>query len=354
MRQTSSSETPLAAAPGGAIAFDALPEPQWALVGKGAAPLFNRCWRERIDAHASDWLDAVHGADRARVERLWAHAHASGLPLRMQARLRVADGSVRWHQISIAPAGIDSDPGTGDWCGLCVDIDDCMRIGTTARAEQDGIGVFLGELNHELRNRLAALAMSAQVLQHDEASAEMRARAQLAIQRQAFTLTERIDRLLAAVQPADPETIIVERVDIVAVLKEVCASVQDVLAERHAELACEVPASPMEIEIDAAGLREALSSLVLHALDGSAAHSLVVAAQVGRNADEVGLRVTRRAHAPPGAVPALRGAWERSLSLHIASRFAEANGGCVIVRDDGLATDATFDLFVARSAKRDE
>ncbi|MEO5623929.1 MAG: hypothetical protein ABJB02_02055 [Dokdonella sp.] len=332
-------------------AFDQSSEPQWTLDISTAAPTFNKSWIERIDAHPTDWLAAVYPLDRARMNALWARACTLLQPMRAQARLRLRDGSTRWHQFSATPLRAHPDAEVSGWGGLCVDIDDCKRVATTVRAEQEGISAFMGQLNHDLRNRVAALAMSAQVLQHDDASAEMRARAQAAVQRQAFSITERIESLSAAIEPADPDAASVQVVELGDVLESVRETMAAAAREREIELVCERPAQAVTVQIDTNGLQEACENLVWHALDQDVAATLVLCIAPARQTSEIGLRVAGRAPRTPPATPK-HDAWEHGLSLHIASRFAEANGGCVIVRDDADGdADATFDLYIAATVR---
>lgn len=325
--------------------FEQSSEPQWMCAVGTDTTMFNRSWVERIGARPHDWLAAVHPLDRADTQASWSEAEAQAQPLLTQARLRLRDGSVRWHRISIAPLRSTADNALCGWGGSCIDIDDGKRIATTLRAEQAGIAAYLGELNHDLRNRIAALSMSVQVLQHDDASPDMRARAQVAVQRQAFSIAEQMDPLLASFQSINPEEVMPERIDIGDVLQDTCARLQPAAAERQIELACETPLPPLHGEADAGGLRTALENLMLHALDHSVGAKLVVQAMPGRHAREIRFRVVRRTERPT-AMPPFRAPWRNHLALHVASRFAEGNGGCVIVRDDGHEDDATFDLLI--------
>jgi PAS domain S-box-containing protein len=68
------------------------------------------------------WFELLHPDDRERIEASWRRAMRTGEPYDVQGRVRVADGSYRWHIARGVPQR-DADGAIIRWVGLTVDID---------------------------------------------------------------------------------------------------------------------------------------------------------------------------------------------------------------------------------------
>ncbi|HWU94623.1 MAG TPA: PAS domain-containing protein, partial [Sphingomonas sp.] len=74
------------------------------------------------EALGNGWLDSVHGEDRKRVIAAIAECLASATPLDVMARLRCADGELRWIRSRAFPK-LDSAGQVERWYGLSEDVD---------------------------------------------------------------------------------------------------------------------------------------------------------------------------------------------------------------------------------------
>ena len=128
------------------------------------------------------WETLIHPDDRAHAEAGWVHAVTGDAPYEMRFRLRAAGGGHRW---AIARArrveddlhgdGGDGEGGRGGdgdeggamtgWVGAITDVDELTRAELALREADRHRNRFLGLLGHELRNPLAALGNSLQVLE---------------------------------------------------------------------------------------------------------------------------------------------------------------------------------------------
>jgi PAS domain S-box-containing protein len=103
---------------------DTLPSLVWTARPDGALDYVNRVFRDYAGAHGQDnaWIRAVvHPEDLRLTRKHWASAVHTGMPYRMEHRLRRHDGVYRWHLSCGVPA-LDSDGHVLQWCGTSADI----------------------------------------------------------------------------------------------------------------------------------------------------------------------------------------------------------------------------------------
>ncbi len=81
------------------LVAEAIPGVAWVLGPDGGATYSNGSWRSYAGdpAGTSDWREAVHPADRERLDVAWAEAVASDEPFALEFRLRSSMGAYRWH-----------------------------------------------------------------------------------------------------------------------------------------------------------------------------------------------------------------------------------------------------------------
>lgn len=130
---------------------DAMPQLVWTATPDGQVDYYN----QRIETFgpardpvtgAFDWRAIIHPDDIERTQQAW-QAAAGGRDYNCSHRLRMADGSYRWH-LSRATAHIEEADGSLRWFGTATDIDDLKR-------SEDDRRLLLLELNHRVKNSLA-------------------------------------------------------------------------------------------------------------------------------------------------------------------------------------------------------
>ncbi|MET3521825.1 PAS domain-containing protein [Mesorhizobium abyssinicae] len=77
-------------------------------------------------ARAVDWRDLIHPDDLPLAEKRWRTALATGEPFECEYRVRMADGTYRWHQGRRAPMH-DNSGKIVRWFGVSSDIEDLKR-----------------------------------------------------------------------------------------------------------------------------------------------------------------------------------------------------------------------------------
>jgi diguanylate cyclase (GGDEF)-like protein/PAS domain S-box-containing protein len=106
---------------------------------RGRRTYANRRWRELTgtldDVAGSDWLGAVHPADRERVAAEWASALEWGEPWTGRYRYLRPDGSVRWVDTA-ATAIRNPDGSTQRWLGSVTDVTEQVEASLQLRASE--------------------------------------------------------------------------------------------------------------------------------------------------------------------------------------------------------------------------
>ncbi len=151
---------------------DSMPQLVWTASSKGEVTYYNR----RLSAYAAaldpqsgrfDWRMIVHPDDVDRTGAAWSAAVSQQTEYACDHRLKMADGSFRWHLSRALP--LDGEAADFLWYGTATDIDDLKR------AEHDR-QVLVEELSHRVKNTLALVqAIASQTFRPDNDPAAARA-----------------------------------------------------------------------------------------------------------------------------------------------------------------------------------
>ncbi len=161
---------------------DSMPQLVWIADGKGTVQYYNR----RASAYSGiravpdgwEWKPVLHPEDEATTIEAWRRALATGLPYEAEHRLRMADGSFRWH-LSRA-FGYEGEAGSRQWFGTATDIDEQKRhqeiLEQTVQERTASLQTALAELEtfsyslaHDLRSPLRALTGFSDLLLEEHA-----------------------------------------------------------------------------------------------------------------------------------------------------------------------------------------
>lgn len=129
-----------------------MPQLVWTATAEGKINYYNkaigRFWPSQDTATGEyDWRDIIHPDDLDRTQQEWNSAAAAVRDYSCSHRLRMGDGSYRWHLSRAIPQRQVSDTEIM-WFGTATDIDELKQ------AEHDH-KLLLEELNHRVKNTLA-------------------------------------------------------------------------------------------------------------------------------------------------------------------------------------------------------
>lgn len=147
---------------------DSAPVLIWSAGPDSRCTYFNRGWleftgRSMEQEIGNGWLEGVHPDDRAGCIDACARAFAARKPLRIEYRLRRADGQYRW-LLSTGVPHHGEDGSYHGYIGSCIDISDhreteaLLRAALREREETvERERMLRRELDHRVRNNLASL-----------------------------------------------------------------------------------------------------------------------------------------------------------------------------------------------------
>lgn len=207
--------------------------------------------------HHPDHVDAVTDKFRRALE--------AGETWEDTFPLRGASGEYRWFLSRALPIRDDSGE-IVRWFGTNTDITERMEMEERLRADDRRKDQFLATLAHELRNPLAPIVHSVELLRLGEGSEGVQARALATLDRQTRHLVRLVDDLLdisritrgiVALRP--------EAVDLQTVLHDAIeASRPAIDAEGH-QLLTELPGAPIPLKADATRLVQVFTNLLHNA-----------------------------------------------------------------------------------------
>ena len=120
---------------------DHAPVMMWVTDPSGACTYINRSWCEftgqsETEALGYGWLGCTHPDDRALAERAFLEANATASPLRVEYRLRRADGTYRWALDAASPRFGAGGAFLG-YIGSVIDIDDRREAEQRVRESEE-------------------------------------------------------------------------------------------------------------------------------------------------------------------------------------------------------------------------
>jgi PAS domain S-box-containing protein len=188
---------------------NAMPQLVWMANADGIPTYYNSqvTRYDGIQARADglwSWSPAVHPEDLSTTEQAWQHAVAHRSIYECQHRIRMADGSFRWHLSRARYVGV------GQWFGTATDIHDLKQTQERLRESEQQLqrlnhelseanqrkDEFLAMLGHELRNPLAAIRTATQLMKLVDPDDNRLSWTQGVLERQSTHMTRLIDGLL--------------------------------------------------------------------------------------------------------------------------------------------------------------
>lgn len=142
--------------PGWQQVVDAMPQLVWIADGEGTVWFYNQRVHDysgpvRGDDGTWAWRPLIHADDTEATSQAWGRAVASASPYVCEHRIRMADGTYRWHVSRAIPVRSGADV---TWVGTATDIHDrALAEQRARRSEQrlarviDGLFSFVGLLS---------------------------------------------------------------------------------------------------------------------------------------------------------------------------------------------------------------
>ena len=208
------------------------------------------------------WRPVLHPDDVERTVAAWQAAVVGGDPYDCEHRMRMADGSVRWHLSRAVPVRDDGGQ-VVKWFGTATDIQD-VKLAQEALQEADRRkDEFLATLAHELRNPLAPIRNAAEVLRLKGPPDPALRAAQDMIDRQLRHMVRLIEDLLDVSRITRGSLRLRrERVELTALLEQVFASFRPQAEQAGQSVTLELPPGPIWLDADPVRLTQVLHNLL--------------------------------------------------------------------------------------------
>ena len=339
--------------------LDELPLFAWTATPDGRFDYLSPQWLRYTGASEASqrgdgWLLPVHADDRDRVEAAWRRSIAAGTPLDIEHRIDGADGQCRWFHTRSAPLR-DPDGAIVKWFGTTTDIDDSKQDKEALLLADRRKDEFLAMLSHELRNPLAPIQWSVEILKQTARLETQPRHALDVIERQVSQLSHLVNELLDLAriqrgtialeqQPLDFRTLIDHAIDTARPLFE---------GHRHT-VTTRLPESPVRVFGDPVRLAQVVGNLLTNAAKFTPANGLINVA-VTTEAGQAFLRVSDNGTGiAPELLPAVFDVFtqeprtlERSngglgIGLSLAKRIVEMHGGRIEAHSAGTNLGSEF------------
>jgi two-component system CheB/CheR fusion protein len=263
----------------------------------------------------------------------------------------------RSHDVSVAMSPLRN--ASSELIGVSVifrDITELKRAQEGLRREVHEKDQFLAVLSHELRNPLAPLRTSLEILRHWGTTPEAREDSLLVMGRQLSHLTSLVDQLMDAARISSGKIVFdPEDLDLVEVVRATVADHSSLFQEAGIALEARLPASAVVVRGDRLRLSQAIGNLLTNAVKftdkgGSVTVTLVrdgdAGAIVSVRDTGIGIEpgIVERLFRPFAQVPASigRGRGGLGLGLALVRGVVESHGGKVEIRSGGLGRGADF------------
>jgi PAS domain S-box-containing protein len=215
------------------------------------------------DLRGDRWLDYVHPDDRASYLEAYLSAFERQQTFEAQMRLRRADGAYRWLRSTGSPRFTPGGRFIG-YIGCSVDITDIKSSEETLRVADRRKDEFLATLAHELRNPLAPLRNSLQILRLSEKQEHAPIHAMM--DRQLDHLVRLVDDLMEVSRITRGRIDLRrERVLLATILRGAVETTQPLIDAAGHRLHIEMPEDPVVLDADAVRLVQVFANLLSNA-----------------------------------------------------------------------------------------
>ncbi|QYF92706.1 PAS domain S-box protein [Massilia sp. PAMC28688] len=346
---------------------NAMPQMVWSTLPDGFHDYYNQQWYDftGVPQGSTDgdaWNGLFHAEDQPRAMALWRACLASGAVYEIEYRLRHHSGHYRWVLGRALPVH-DEQGEIIRWMGTCTDIHAHKAAQEELRKANQQKDEFLAMLAHELRNPLAPISTSAQLLGLPSVSAAAIKRASEVITRQVTHMTGLIDDLLDVSRVTRGlVTLADDLCELEPIVSSALEQTRPLVDSRGHQLVLHMPPGPVSVRGDRIRLVQVIANLVSNAAKYTPQRGRI---EVALHADEEQVRIevsdngsgieadllpqvfdlfTQGYRTPDRAQGGL------GLGLALVKHIVALHGGSVTAHSEGTGRGATFTVTLPRHA----
>ena len=246
---------------------DTIPQLTWMANPDGFIFWYNRRWYEYTGTTPEQmegwgWQSVHDPATLPEVLARWQGSIASGEPFDMVFPLKGADGSFRPFLTRVNPLR-DADGRILYWFGTNTDVSDIKRMEAALREADRRKDEFLATLAHELRNPLAPIVSSLQILKIRGVDQATLQRARDTIERQVNHLVRLVDDLLEVSRVVQGKIELRRApVELGAIVAAAVETAQPLIDAREHHLTVTLQPEPLVVHGDTVRLVQVLGNLL--------------------------------------------------------------------------------------------
>jgi PAS domain S-box-containing protein len=350
---------------------DAMPQMVWSALPNGQQDYINQQWfhftgSDKKAALRGGWLDLVHPDDKNQVAKAWQHSLASGENFEGQFRLLHMSNTYRWTLGRALPVR-DEQEKIIRWMGTLTDIHEQKRAETTLYESARRKDEYLAMLAHELRNPLAPIRNSTELLRR-LCNADNAIMGSLeVIDRQVVHMTRLIDDLLDVARISRGKIELRrETFELGELIRHTTSDFSSGYHNKNVNLRVEVPESPVWLYADRTRIAQAIGNLLHNALkfteaQGEVCISLSVDVRDGKSFGVIKVKDSGIGIDPTlleqlfepfvqGDQGLARSKGGLGLGLALIKGFANLHGGKVEARSAGTGSGSEFIFQIPLSA----
>jgi two-component system CheB/CheR fusion protein len=335
-----------------AFLADSIPQKIFTASASGEVDYFNPQWIEYTGLTLDQilgwgWTEFIHPDDLAGHVQAWTRSIATGAPFHFEQRFRRADGTYRWHVSRSVPVrNIDGRIAT--WVGSSTDVND---IKEADRHKEE----FLAMLGHELRNPLAPIRSSMQLLRNTGSDSDRGRRAVEMMHHHVGRVVRLVDDLLDVGRINHGKIALHrERAEIGPLILYAVDAARAVTDLARQDLTVSLPSDPVYLDIDHSRMTQVLSNL----LDNASKYT-PAGGHIQVSVEQDGVNATIRVRDSGIGIAAddlprifnlftqIDGSRDRAqgglgLGLPLARRLVELHDGVINAFSDGLGHGTEF------------
>ncbi len=249
---------------------DTIPQLAWMAHPNGDIFWYNRRWYEYTGTTPEDvagWgWQAVHDPDfLPQVLARWQASIAERTPFEMVFPLRGADGKFHSFLTRVHPLK-DERGEILYWFGTNTDISEFMRMEAALRDADRRKDEFLATLAHELRNPLAPIRNSLEILKMGRLDAATIQQTRSVMERQVHHLVRLVDDLLDVSRVMRGKIELRrETVELAVIVARAVEMVQPLIQSQRHRLDVELPSESLLVDVDPVRLAQAVGNLLTNA-----------------------------------------------------------------------------------------
>jgi PAS domain S-box-containing protein len=248
---------------------DSSPMMIWVTDSFGGIEFVNRSYLDffgitRERAAQLEWSEIVHSDDREYLEAFRV-ALRDRQPLHARGRVKRHDGEWRWIESRGNPRLAPSGEVTG-YVGSSADITELIKSQEAMREADRRKDEFLATLAHELRNPLAPIRNSLQILRLSGSSESATEQVYEMMERQVNQMVRLVDDLLEISRITRGQIELrKERVSLATVIQSAVELSKPLIEDARHDLAISLPQEPLMFEADPVRLEQIVSNLLNNA-----------------------------------------------------------------------------------------